>query len=469
MNLLKKKIKIKINKKFQEKMYYKMNSDGERSSSSKNESEVENFNWVDENNEFLKRNYIRFPFKLWKEIIEKHNDFNNKIIDEGRTYQKVVCDILQYDIFKDEQFEREIVEFNKFLEFLKNSNLETSDIYNANPDFFVKEIKVTNFLEIIKRRNYMITYDTKTNNLQNIEFIYLIGEIKINSKRIKDKKNQKSSYLNLCKSLNSNNKNIFFFTFYIFDEDYKKFWGKKFFEGKPIIIGYIPKLFKYEYLNAFYKINPQGIKMINNIEENINESKNNEKKNEIIKQDNTKLIDKTIGQNIKDMNLKKINEIKDDLNNGNNDNLMFQTFKGEFGKEFVKKEFGIIEKKTIEIDEEIKRKWEIEDKEITMKREYEDKIFEIIMENKIKNEDKEKNYKRKIEDINKNHKRELQLKEIMHKKENEDLKKENEEFKKKIEALKKENENLKKEIEELKKLNKESNNFIGKKREKNEI
>ena len=40
-------------------------------------------------------------------------------------------------------------------------------------------------------------------------------------------------------------------TLYIFDFSYKKFFSKNLYVGKPIIFGYIPKLFKNDYLELY--------------------------------------------------------------------------------------------------------------------------------------------------------------------------------------------------------------------------
>ena len=224
---------------------------------------------------------------------------------------------------------------------------------------------------------------------------------------------------------------MLFFTFYIFDGDYKKFWGKKFFEGYPIIIGYIPKMYRYEYLNAFYTLNNQGINMINN-ESNINKNKINIKNNE----SNFEIADKNSESNLGDVVRDIISTEKKD--NLKNEILKIQTFREEFEKEAVKKEFEN-KKSIIEKVEELKNKWDLEDKELKLTREFEDKLLEITRTH----EDKEKENKRLMEDIKKKHEREIILKEM------------------EIKALKIENEELEKKIE----LNNGSNFFIGKKRD----
>ena len=474
MKKSKQKIKIKINKKYKEKMYYKLNSNGEQSSSSTNEPENENFKWVNENDDFLNNKYIQFPFNLWKEIIEKNNELNNKIIDEGKMYQKVVCDILEIDIFKNENFVREKTEYNVFLEFLKNSkfnlsNLEISKLNNSSPDFFIKEIKKQKFLEIMNNRKYMIVYDDMHNNLNNILYIYLVGEIKINPRRVKDKKNQKKTYLDICNNLNKNNKNIYFFTFYIFDVDYKKFWEKKIFKKKPIIIAYVPKLYKTDYLDAYKIVSKNVIKkrqekiMINNNEENNDNKIINQNHNEVIMIDNIEnteenrsieknkenpkeIMAKESQEIFEDINLDQILEVKTDLNNDNNvidrtnflllfnkltreyeDDLIRQSRNKE--NEKLKNEIKDLKRKRKEYDLEIKSKRKSEDNKIKYIREFEDiligklRAFEDekignekwLEEDEIKNkseiesiqanEYKDSKNKRIIEDTYKNYKR----------------------------------------------------------------
>jgi hypothetical protein len=96
-------------------------------------------------------------------------------------------------------------------------------------------------------------------------------------------------------------------------------------------------MFKYDYLNAFYSINPQRINMINN-EGDINDNKINNKNNESHFEITDKISEKEMGDINRDINLTKI---KDNLNN---DKLNLQTFEEEF-KEKIKKEFENIGKK----------------------------------------------------------------------------------------------------------------------------
>ena len=49
-------------------------------------------------------------------------------------------------------------------------------------------------------------------------------------------------------------KNEYFMTLYIFDISYEKFFLKNIFIDKPIILGYIPKIFKNDYLELYWKL-----------------------------------------------------------------------------------------------------------------------------------------------------------------------------------------------------------------------
>ena len=96
----------------------------------------------------------------------------------------------------------------------------------------------------------MFKYDINYNSLENIDKINIIGEIKLNPDNIK--KDQKNKYITLCEYCNLlYKKNEYFMVLIIYDLSYKKLWTKNLFMERPIILGYIPKLYKDDYLKVY--------------------------------------------------------------------------------------------------------------------------------------------------------------------------------------------------------------------------
>ena len=207
-----------------------------KSSKSNKLVKEEDFSWIHDDDEELKKKYMLFPLSDWKNIIKKF-DFQ-KIEYKANAYQDLVNMIVQNDIFKNQQVKGEDNIYN-LLDIFDTTGCETEGI---KPDFIISTVPVETFLEIIKERNYMLRYDENFNKFDNIEFINIIGESKVNPERINDK-NQKDKYLKFCEQMNHKFKHTYFMLMYVFDVSFKKFWEKNFFFNNPIIIGYIPQLY----------------------------------------------------------------------------------------------------------------------------------------------------------------------------------------------------------------------------------
>ena len=158
--------------------------------------------------------------------------------------------ILKKDIFKNEnkkeKFFAEVDEKNNNLItlFYDDINEYRKDNPNINPDFIVKNLEVKHFLDLIKNRKYMFRYDIDFIKLENYDYINIIGEIKINPDLI-NARCQKDRYIDFCQNMNNKykDKRTYFLILYIIGQSYQKFWEKNFFNGRPIIISYIPQLF----------------------------------------------------------------------------------------------------------------------------------------------------------------------------------------------------------------------------------
>ena len=335
-------------------------------------------------------------------------------------YQELVNIILKDDIFinKIKVEDTKYLEFQNFIENNKNNIKFPNEEYVKKifPDFFVSFLSKDEFLEFIEKRKYMVLYDKLYNDLKNKNKIYIIGEVKENPERIISKSNQRNNYIKLCRFINENNEDIFFFTMYVFDISYKNFWKKTLYRNNPIIYSYIPKLFVKDYFD-YYKI--------------LKDQKNKDlKDNNQIEKEDEEIIKYNIKENEKGEKNKEVFIISEEENKIE-DNYFIN--KKRYSNNTPKKEDM----------EYIKINRNFENEKIRLERDYEDKIQ--IYENKIKK------LENKLTDIeNENKEIENEKKEI------ENEKKEIENEKKKIEKEFKEKENKMKEKENKFKKTKEN-------------
>ena len=97
----------------------------------------------------------------------------------------------------------------------------------------------------------MLKFGKKITDLKKeIRYINIIGEIKNNADNID--KIQRKRYLSFCEYMNEKSGEQYFIIFYIFDVSYVKLFEKKFYQGKPCIIGYIPQTYSNKYLKNYY-------------------------------------------------------------------------------------------------------------------------------------------------------------------------------------------------------------------------
>ena len=361
-----------------------------------NDPKEEDYSWTKENSALIKQ-YIRFPFIEWNRIIIE-SGLDTTYYDEKKSYHDFSYIILKEDVFKGQEFYSENNEKKTdiFQAFLAEKKINYNKfLFNAiKPDFIIPNISKVDFVKIFNFRDFMFKYDNNYNSLENIEIINIIGELKLNPDNIKN--DQKNRYIVLCEYLNLlYKKNEYFMVLYISDLSYKKLWNKNFFKEKPIILGYIPKLYKSDYLKVYEEL-------LNNIENNKISNLFNEQKKviETHSQENE-------NQEKKELKNQKTNS-DDTINKekqGRNFNIMNQK---EILIELRKKEDSIRKKKRILEDdkknfENDKIKFEndkkkiIEENEIKIKNEIKkyEKIFKEIERDK---EDLLLNKKREIED-----------------------------------------------------------------------
>ena len=375
------KIKIAIKKNYKENM--ETETEKTLKSAPSNDPKEEDYSWVEENDTNLINNYKRFPFEEWEKIIEKLG-LANKITDNKKMYQETCCKVLEEDVFKNEKFmpENNPDNIDIFPNFLNEKNIIYKEFLfsSIKPDFIVNGIPKENFIAIFDMRDYMFKYDKEYNVFNNIDTINIIGELKVNPDNIKI--DQKNRYITFCEYSNIfYKKNEYFMTLYIFDVSYKKFFSKTLYIGKPIIFGFIPKLFKNDYLEIYRNLKKRELDIKTDIFVNQSGDKifkeNKEFPNNIIIKNNiNNNANKESAQKEIQNNNKRNNEINEQREKNN---LDYNTMsKKELLCEVRKKEDLILSKERDLEDEKLKfknEKLKLEEKILIYKRSKEDSFL----------------------------------------------------------------------------------------------
>jgi hypothetical protein len=351
-----------------------------------------------ENNKEINEQYIKYPLKTWNEIVYKYKNQAKKFskINEGNMYKETVNLILKKDVFKGENFleennnyhiiaeDKNINEFltKEFLKILKTNLQENKDSF-IYPDFLVFDIKKDKFLEIIKKRNYMMNFNW--NIPEEVETINILGEIKIS---------KKASHLKVINQLNKyqlfvkNYKKKYFVLMYVYDTSYVSFFSNKTKNSEstvPQIISYIPKTYLDDCYKQYNIIN--GLLYGKTIEWKITDEDIKEKINEL----NKKLDEK------KDK-LKELKEKKEYLKKEKNINILLRenfvklkdiyvNDKNSFNNKKKNLEIKIKDFEKKKLDEDLKKEEEkLDKKEEKLEKEEEDLKNEITnLENELKN------------------------------------------------------------------------------------
>ena len=365
-------------------------------------SKEENFEWSEGDNEYnnsLKQLYIKYPFEKWKNILKI--DFSDTNIKEGPAYQKNVCQILQEDVFKGENFCEETSNSN-IIESYIQEELKTNSNIKIFPDFIVKNIKSEKFMDIVKTRNYMFRNSSCFKIPKEYEYVTIIGEVKINPNLIKRKKKQKQNYIDFRDDMNKIQTKVYFIVMYVYDYSFSNFWKKKSIEETNFIICYIPQMFKSKYFEIYEKLKGSD------------PSFKPEKKT---KQNFSDIIKQFPIQEFKDNDdifienkIKKLFEIIDNHQKNEDVNTNFEKIKIEEEENnnlknmvkdwanLYKQQKKCVEKFRKSQDELLRKKREREDKDILLKREEEDKklldplnFFETLINDVINQRKNENN------------------------------------------------------------------------------
>ena len=254
-----------------------------KTNSSSAKSFQEDYSWAKESKFSVeeKKDYLKFPLKEWKKIVF---DKDSYLTDED-DYQADVAKILEQDLFKDYRFYKENkgkidFEFNKVYE----KPFQSINTKFIAPDFFVYKIPTKKFFDLLKCRNYMLTYKYKIPD--NQQFISILGEIKSIPKSAHKSIEQRKAYIKFVQEVNNLKTNEFMVLLYIYDhsfclfKDEINYMTKKSEDQFPIIYGYIPKLY-YEDSYEVYNIEIKSLQNENELLQN--EIKILENKNKLLK------------------------------------------------------------------------------------------------------------------------------------------------------------------------------------------
>ena len=206
----------------------------------------EDYSWAKESKFSVEeqKDYLRFPLGEWKKIVFDKDSY----LAEEEDYQADVAKILKQDLFKDYRFYKENkgkidFEFNKVYE----KPFKSINKKFIAPDFFVYKIPTKKFFDLLKCRNYMLTYKYKIPD--NQQFISILGEIKSMPKSAYESIEQRKSYINFVQEVNNLKANDFMVLLYIYDhsfcliKDEINYMTKISEDHLPIIYGYIPKFY----------------------------------------------------------------------------------------------------------------------------------------------------------------------------------------------------------------------------------
>ena len=225
-------------------------------SSSSEEAVTEDFDWINDKNFLLsnKEDYLKYPLSDWKDssYIPNLGLPQTHLSSEGKLYEAKVRNILRDDVFKDSKFFFEKKGFINF-DLMSCYKVTPNDINNKTsiePDFFVYKMEAEKFKDLLEKRSYMIRTFQKLE--PGVQYVSIIGEIKIGHKRAFKWDDQREAYITFIHkaALEKGEKLLLM---YVYDQSYKLFK-----EDKPnekdsvfLIICYIPKIYKDKCYKAY--------------------------------------------------------------------------------------------------------------------------------------------------------------------------------------------------------------------------
>ena len=219
------------------------------------EEAIEDYNWVTDKNFSLenKKDYLKYPLNNWREMTYVPNIDQALVHSQGHLYESKVNKVLKNDVFNGFKYfdsKEGIITFNLFT-YYHVLPIELSKGSIA-PDFFVHQIEVTKFNELLENRKYMMRTFQKINT--NKKYISIVGEIKMSHNRAFKDCDQRKDYITFIQKAKSSEEELVLM--YAYDESYKLFK-----EDKPrktdkifLILCYIPKLYLEDCYLAYNSI-----------------------------------------------------------------------------------------------------------------------------------------------------------------------------------------------------------------------
>ena len=230
---------------------------------------TENFNWVNDDNfpDEYKKEYLQFPLKEWREILFKNDISLSKINSFKEDYFKTVHKILREVIFKDCNFYNNKNDIIKYI-----SSNYNKDITIA-PDFLVHKMEKNKFIQLLNERKYMMR--TNYQIAENIEYISILGEIKISRKTKNEtfkNSNHKLNYKTFLEEVSNDREKMI--VMYVYDNSFFLFKENlKIIENYSVVYCYIPKLYSHKKSildnNGFNQIKPEKEKINSDTDEKI--------------------------------------------------------------------------------------------------------------------------------------------------------------------------------------------------------
>ena len=224
--------------------------------SSSEEAVTEDFDWINDENFLLsnKKDYLKYPLSDWKDssYIPNIGKPQTHLSSEGKLYETKVRKILRDDVFKDFHFFCDKDGFVNFdlMSYYKVTPNDINNKVSIEPDFFVYKMKAEKFKELLEKRSYMIR--TFQQLKPEVEYVSIIGEIKIGHKRAFKWDDQREAYTSFIHNATlKEGENLLLM--YVYDQSYKLFKEDKpnVFDSVFLIICYIPKIYKENCYKAY--------------------------------------------------------------------------------------------------------------------------------------------------------------------------------------------------------------------------
>lgn len=208
----------------------------------------ENYDWVEDENFPIeyKKEFLQFPLEEWKNMLYGENKTKNFFMEERNYYLDNAHKILEKDIFKGFNYykESEVIK-------TKLDNYQTN--INIKPDFFIYKIKKEKFIELLEQKKYMLR--TKYKIDENIKYISIIGEIKLNVDKLLDK-NQMELYFKFINNSKIDEEKILLMN--VYDESFDLYEAdkKELYNEEPMIHCFVANLCN----KKFHEINFENLK-----------------------------------------------------------------------------------------------------------------------------------------------------------------------------------------------------------------